>query len=536
MEPMPSLSAIHHITAVASGAAENLYFYKEVLGLRLVKKTVNFDDPYTYHFYFGDNQGAPGTILTFFPWENLSPGRPGAGMVTAVSFAVDNAAMAFWMERLSAAGVATHQQKRFDEPVIMFHDPHGLPLEIIGVDNAPRTAPWPDSPVDSAFALSGFHAATETVHQQSREHELLTDIMGMRLIGQEGNRFRYVTANEDVPGCHYDLLVDPRAKKGVPGSGTVHHVAFRCDNDAAQALWQSHLRASGFQTTPVRDRNYFRSIYFRTNSDVLFEIATDPPGFAIDEPVNQLGRTLKLPEVYEPHRIEIVKRLPLLSAKPFKFLYQPPAGPQTDGHTIVTLHGTGGDERDLVDMAAGLFPSSAILSPRGLVLENGMPRFFKRLSHNRFDPAEVTRRAGELSDFIAEAISNHDRPSDRVTAFGYSNGANVAAAILLLHPDCFSSAVLLRPMLPLQLPELPDLTGKKILLIPGAEDDAIPPGSTAELISTLRRAGAKVSVIIAPGSHGLTSADADSIRWWRAGASDCDKEIFCDRPAEVQPA
>ncbi len=312
MNATPDISGIHHITAVSSNAARNLYFYTEVLGLRLVKRTVNFDDPYTYHLYYGDKKGHPGTILTFFPWEDLPRGRPGAGAVTAIAFSVPAEAIYFWGERLGRYGVKVKMEKRFGDPVIRFSDPDGLPLELVGEERPPIISNWELGPIPDASAIRGFHSATATVNALDPEAQLVAEIMGMRLVDNNRGRYRYRLDDWESPGRWFDLNIDPDARAAVMGSGTVHHIAFRTEDDRTQDRWQEILRRSGHNATDVRDRNYFRSIYFRTPANILFEIATDPPGFSVDESVERLGTSLQLPEQYERLREEIVRHLPPL--------------------------------------------------------------------------------------------------------------------------------------------------------------------------------------------------------------------------------
>ncbi len=308
----PSISGIHHITAIASSAAENLDFYENILGLRLIKQTVNFDDPYTYHLYYGDAEGAPGTILTFFPWENLPKGNTGIGMVSATAFMIPRESVEFWSKRLSDAGIAVAKDTRFGDPVIRFSDPHGLPLELIGVFNSPSRIGWKENPIPVHHAVSGFHSATAVLGSLEGTKALLTDLLGMEFYGSEADRHRFRMRDGGLPSCFYDLVVDFEAGPGRSGGGTVHHIAFRTKDDDEQAYWQKMLRQKGFSVTEVRDRKYFRSIYFHEPGGVLFEIATDPPGFSVDEEPNTLGSTLKLPAQYEPMRSEIEKRLPPL--------------------------------------------------------------------------------------------------------------------------------------------------------------------------------------------------------------------------------
>ena len=516
MQTTTPLPGIHHITAITASAADNLRFYETVLGLRLVKQTVNFDDPYTYHLYYGDAQGSPGTILTFFPWENLPPGRPGAGLVTAVNFTIPRRAIDFWLRRLAEFGVAAHTDERFGDPVIHFSDPHGLPLEFTGSDAAGSSQYWTNGPVAKSEAVIGFHSATSTLRSLDANQRLLADLMGMQLVAQEHNRYRFQMNGRPSPGQFYDISVDPDAPAGRSGNGSIHHIAFRTPSDATQADWRTKLGAAGLSVTPVRDRNYFRSIYFHAPEGVLFEIATDTPGFDVDEPVETLGATLKLPKQLEPLRADIQRRLPPLRTDTYRHLIKVPRREIDYGHTFVTLHGTGGSEKDLVSLARKLDPASAILSPRGDVLYNGMLRFFKRLAINVFDEADVVQRAHALADFILAMASRYGRDPAQISALGYSNGANIAAAVLLLRPEIFSRAILVRPMLPLQEPPLSDLSTHEILILKGAYDQIIPATSTQQLDALLRSAGSAVTTSTIDAGHEITGQDIEKMTEWLA--------------------
>jgi glyoxalase family protein len=303
------ISGIHHITAIASSAFENLKFYNTVLGLRLVKQTVNFDDPYTYHLYYGDNNGSPGSILTFFLWENLARGKPGAGMVTSIAFAVPQQSIDFWKRRIIRFGYPIAERERFGDPVIQFSDPHGLALELIGMANPTHNGYWDAGPINRTHAIKGFHSATATLSELQESKTLLTNWMGMTLIDQEKNRYRFLMNDQKAPGHFFDLLIDPNLQTGRSGGGTVHHIAFRTGNDTEQLNWQSTLRNAGIPVTDIRDRKYFRSIYFHSPERVLFEIATDSPGFTVDESVENLGASLMLPNQYEFIRPAIEKHL-----------------------------------------------------------------------------------------------------------------------------------------------------------------------------------------------------------------------------------
>jgi catechol 2,3-dioxygenase-like lactoylglutathione lyase family enzyme len=294
------IPGIHHVTALAGDPQRNLDFYTGVLALRLVKLTVNFDDPGTYHFYFGDNQGKPGTILTFFPWPGAHRGRSGTGQASAICFATSEGALAGWVERLKSRGVEVKGPfTRFKQQVISFHDPDGLQLEIVGCSKG-------ESP-----AILGFHSVTLSLSGYESSATFLSEGFGMIKTAEEGNRFRYNVPNTGLGTC-LDLLCQPDARPASMGVGTIHHVAFRAANDECQVLWREKLAHMGQNVTPILDRQYFRSIYFREPGGVLFEIATDPPGFAIDEPLQTLGTHLKLPRWLEPNRAEIERLLPPL--------------------------------------------------------------------------------------------------------------------------------------------------------------------------------------------------------------------------------
>ena len=312
MNNHPKISGIHHLTAMTSSASENLTFYTDVLDLRLIKKTVNFDDPYTYHLYYGDSAGNPGTIITFFPRESLPRGNAGSGMVTAIAFSIPTGSVDFWLNRLNVHGVKTIEGRRFGEHVIYFKDPHGLSLELIETPAVHLTLNQNSNPKQAARRIAGFHSATALLKSLEETRSLLVNLMGMELHDMQDNRYRFKMKINDSLGNFYDVVIDPHAENGRQGAGTVHHIAFRTSTEGEQKYWQKAFMDNGFSVTPVRDRKYFKSIYFHAPGGVLFEIATDPPGFTVDEPYERLGHELKLPDQYESMRSEIVDRLPKL--------------------------------------------------------------------------------------------------------------------------------------------------------------------------------------------------------------------------------
>ena len=295
-------AGIHHITAIAGDPQRNLDFYTEALGLRLVKRTVNFDDPGSYHFYFGDNIGTPGTIMTFFPWPGARRGARGSGQVTTVSFAVPRNSMAFWKERLRATHVIAEEiGGRFGCNALRFLDPDGLQLELVASANEESS---------SERAIRGFAAPTLEVRNPEKTEKLLTEILGFEFVAEENNRRRFRGSGSNA-SAEIDL-VSSEAGFGQIAAGTVHHIAFRAADDDEQLKVREQLAARGLNVTPVIDRQYFHSIYFREPNGILFEIATDGPGFLIDEPADALGETLKLPPIYESKRNEIERVLPTI--------------------------------------------------------------------------------------------------------------------------------------------------------------------------------------------------------------------------------
>ncbi|MDB4908974.1 MAG: ring-cleaving dioxygenase [Gemmatimonadetes bacterium] len=307
-----STAGLHHVTAISGDAQRNADFYTRVLGLRLVKRTVNFDDPKTYHLYYGDEGGTPGSLMTFFPWAGASRGRAGVGSIGTTGLAIPPASLGWWLERLVKHGVAHRGPvSRFDERVISFDDPDGMHLELVAHPSAEGRPLWGGGPVPAQHAIHGVHNVTLWVADKAPTGGVLTDVLGFRELSSAGSTTRFVVGDGGAA-----RIVDVRAVGGflgaATGPGSVHHVAFRAADQAAQLAVSDVVRGAGLRVTPVQDRQYFESIYFHEPGGVLFEVATDGPGFAIDEPLAQLGEALKLPPQYESHRAEIERALPPL--------------------------------------------------------------------------------------------------------------------------------------------------------------------------------------------------------------------------------
>ncbi|HXL53738.1 MAG TPA: VOC family protein [Gemmatimonadales bacterium] len=533
---MAGVLGIHHVTAIASDPQRNLDFYVGLLGLRLVKRTVNFDDPETYHLYYGDDVGTPGSIMTFFPWPGARPGRHGTGQVAVTAFAVLPRSLGFWVERLVRHGI------RYEGPtrqVISFRDHDGLMLEIVGDLGAEARPAWGAAPgIPREHAIHGFHGVTIWADKGDATERVLVDTLGFRPVHEDGTTRRFA-AGDGGPGTVVDVRSVGGFVHGAGGAGTVHHVAWRVPDDGVQLQMRELVTQAGLNPTPVIDRNYFHSVYFRESGGVLFELATDPPGFAIDEPVAELGQRLMLPRQYETHRAQIEAILPPIhlpvtasaatllasttgpedvsgDALGFIHRYLPPAAGAelASSTTLLLLHGTGGDEEDLIPLGRALVPGAGLLSPRGNVLERGAPRFFHRLAEGVFDQEDLARRTEELAQFIEAAARTYELDRTGIVAVGFSNGANIAASLLLRRPGLLRGAVLLSPMIPFEPDTVPDLTGTSVFIGAGRADSIAPPAQAEHLAELLRRAGAAVMIHWEPGGHSLSDGEVEAARQW----------------------
>ncbi len=540
-----AVTGIHHVTAIAGDPQRNLDFYSGVLGLRFVKRTVNFDDPHTYHFYFGDDAGSPGSIMTFFPWPRARRGRQGSGQVAVTSFAVRPAALGFWLERLLRHGVSYKgPEKRADgEQVLSFTDHDHLMLELVAHQGAEARQAWGDSPgITRENAIHGFHSVTLWEEAGQTTARVLLDSLGMREVREDGVTRRYA-AGDGGPGTIVDVRTVGGYVRGQTGTGTVHHVAWRVDDDRAQQAVRGQVTQGGYDPTPVIDRTYFRSVYFREPGGVLFEVATDGPGFAIDEDRDRLGENLMLPPQFEPMRSEIEGVLPPIhlpvaedalrvfsgtegpedvsgDALGFVHRYMPPAATaeRAGATTLLLLHGTGGDEDNLIGLGRTLLPGAALLSPRGKVNEGGALRFFRRIREGVFDLEDLARRTDELASFIDGAVASYSLNRDGIVAVGFSNGANIAASLLLRRPGAVARAILLNPMVPFEPETLPDLSGTSVFIGAGRTDSMVPAALTERLAELLRQSGAAVAVHWDPGGHTIAPATFKAAQQWIANS------------------
>ena len=305
---MSTITGLHHVTCISGDAQENIDFYVGLLGMRLVKRSVNQDDPGTYHLFYADGEGHPGSDLTFFPWKNMPRGRRGTGLTNEVSLAVPAGSLGFWAERLRGNGVSATESVRFGEATLTFEDPHGLVVSLVETADPRDFTPWADSPVAEEHQVRGLHSVRIVERDLAPTTQFLTEGMGLSKIAEENGWQRWAVAGGGS-GRVIDLQEQPNERRGTWGVGSVHHVAWRVPDDAAERAAQSQVFSAGAHPTEVIDRFWFKSVYFKEPGGALFEIATDGPGFGIDENAATLGEHLVLPPFLEPHRAEIERRL-----------------------------------------------------------------------------------------------------------------------------------------------------------------------------------------------------------------------------------
>ena len=546
---MTNVLGIHHVSTVAGDPQRNLDFFAGLLGLRLVKRTVNFDDPETYHLYYGDEVGTPGCIMTFFPWPGARPGRQGPGEVAITSFSVLPSALGFWLERFVRYGVR-HETLQVRgsgadvERVLAFRDHDGAMYELVGHAAAETRPAWLHAPgVPARHAIHGFHAVTLWVEQGAETERVLVDLLGFRFASEHETTRRYVVG-DGGPSRIVDVRSIGGFMRGAKGAGIVHHVAFEVADDATELALRERVIGAGLHPTEVRDRNYFRSVYFREPGGVLYELATTRPGFTVDEPVESLGSALKLPPQFEPERARIEAVLPPIhlpapttasdffthmtgpedvsgDALGFVHRYLPPTthAERAASTTLLMLHGTGGDEDDLIPLGRSLLPGAGILSPRGKVLEGGAPRFFRRIRPGVFDLEDLARQTDALAAFIDGAATTYRLDRDRIIAVGFSNGANIAASLLLKRGAHVRGAVLLSPMLPFEPDALPDLSSVSVFIGAGEHDPMAPRETVARLESVLREAGADVTMHWTKGGHAITKEELAAAQEWMTGVA-----------------
>lgn len=513
----PTHGGIHHVTLVTRRAQANLDFYVGVLGLRLVKRTAGFEDAAQLHLFYGNALGTPGSLVTFLVWEDGAPGRPGLGQAAELSLAVPPASIGFWLTRMMTAGTRFEGPTReFGEPVLRLTDPDGVTAKLVGADLPGAAMSWTGQGIPAEHAVRRVRGVLLLSDRPTETAAFLARHFDYREAAREVGLVRLLSPAGDA----IDVRDATGFWPGAPGTGTIDHVAFRAPGLAAVRESFGRLTEEGHEATPPKDRRYFASIYVREPGGVLCELATDGPGMTVDEPEARLGKGLFVPPTATERAEEIRLILPDVAMPgeeremraDLPFVHRLKRPPDPDGSALVLLHGTGGNETDLMPFAHRIAPRAALLGFRGRSTEEGVLRWFRRLGPTRFDQADIVQEAEAFAATLPEALSFYGLDPTRTTVLGYSNGANFAAAAMLLHPGLIRRAALLRPMVALEAPPAADLAGTTVLAVAGAAD---PYGPCAPaLAETLRRAGAAVAAETVAAGHELVLADIDAVRAW----------------------
>lgn len=498
-------TGIHHFTGITANVQANVDFYVGFLGLKLVKRTGGYADAEQLHLIYGDGIGSPGSLLTFLVWEASGRGRTGIGQVSEIALAVPSISIGDWVTRALAANVPHEGVSReFGEPVLRLKDPDGLIVKLVGFDmKAP--APLPNAPTRLRGVTVLTDKAVETASFLAR--------FGYKSGPRDGLTQRVVSDSD---------VVDVREVSGfvpsVAGAGVPDHVAFRAQNvDDVRSM---RLSLKNYGPTEVHDRKYFLSLYVRDPAGILLEYATDGPGITIDEAPDALGQTLFLPR-HDSDRAEDLKAmLPQFALPgeerfparhlPFIHRFNRPKNP--DGTTLVLLHGTGGNEADVMPIARRIAPHSALLGVRGRAIEEGSNRWFRRFDAETFDQADIRGEAEAFSAFVEGAVTGYGLDSDRLIFLGYSNGANFLAAFIQLHLDVVRRAVLLRAIQALENPPVADLSGTSVLVLNGRDDPFT--RNAPALADALTARGARVNFRELPVDHELSAADVTETAGW----------------------
>lgn len=502
-------TGIHHVTSITASVQANVDFYMGFLGLCLVKQTGGYEDAEQLHLFYGDATGRPGTLVSFLVWEDTGRGRTGLGQVSEIAFAVPSDSLGEWMMRAISANIPVEgPSKEFGEPVLRLKDPDSLIIKLVASEAA----------LGSGSVTAPCYIRGVTVlSDRAKDTAAFISRFGYKPHSTEDSRTRLVS-DTDVVDVHAVSGFVPSVK----GAGVPDHVAFRAPDIEAVRKMRMDLKDHG--PTNVHDRQYFVSLYVRDTSGLLIEYATDAPGMMADEPADQLGQSLKFPPEVPAHLAQDLSiRLPQFARPgemrcpkrdlPFIHRFYWPEDP--DGSTIVLLHGTAGDESDLMPLAHSLNPRAALLGVRGRATEEGKLRWFRRLPDGQFDQDDIRSEASAFNAFLAGAIRGYALEADRLVLIGYSNGANLIGALAQRHPDSVKRAVLLRPMPVLEASDRTPKGHGRILIISGQEDEISPTAQADKLSAQLSDLGHQTQGLNLPTAHSLTPADQEAIksRW-----------------------
>lgn len=500
-------SGIHHVTLITRNVQANIDFYAGFLGLRLVKQTGGYEDGEQLHLFYGDALGSPGSLITFLVWENGAAGRVGHGQVAEIALAVPVETIGDWLTRSLSSQIRIEGPKReFGEPVLRLKDPDGITVKLVGRD-MPAAHSWGHAP-------TRLHSVTILTETQEETAAFITRF-GYQPSQTEDNILRLASETDFIDVRNVTGFVP-----GIPGTGIADHIAFRAPDVAAVKTAQAELSRLNSSATNFHDRNYFTSLYVREPGGTLIELATDGPGFTIDEPPEHLGETLFVP----PHNKERAEDLRVLMPQfsmpdkerivmrdlPFVHRFYTPEQP--DGSTILLLHGTGGNEADLMPMAHRINPHATLLGLRGRSHEEGVARWFRRFGATQFDQTDIRTEAEAFNAFMEGAASAYGIKPEKTTILGYSNGANFAAAIMALYPHLIHSAILCRPMQVLETSPQVDLSAARVLTLTGNQD---PYGRFAASLNIwLKECAADLTAELLDAGHQLTPEDTAKAQQW----------------------
>ncbi|OLP52517.1 glyoxalase [Rhizobium rhizosphaerae] len=528
-------NGLHHVTLITRRIQANVDFYVGFLGLRLVKRTAGFEDAAQLHLFYGDRTGRPGSLITFLAWEDGGQGRLGRGAPSEIALAIAPEAIGAWMTRALRFQIPfTGPESEFGEPVLRLKDPDGVIVKLTGTQAlSDRNAPWSQPideedpvgalpPVADADAVQGLRAATILTERPEETAAFFNRHFGLVELAREGSVRRLAFPRGDA----IDIRDAAGFWEAAPGTGTIDHIALRAADNRAVAALRLALAAEEAGPTPVHDRRYFTSLYVREPGESLVEFATDAPGMTVDEPEATLGTRLFVPgheDRIPPLETTVVLPQFALPGEPRRiardlpFIHRLQAPEEEDGTTLFLLHGSGANELSLLPLGRKAAPGALLIALRGRALEEGSPRFYRRITPFRFDQADVRAEADAFAAFITDSVAAYGVDLDHAAFLGYSNGANMIAATLFLHPGLIRRAVLLRAMNPLEEPPAADLAGTSVLMLSGS-DDAYAAHAPA-LEEALRASGAEVEARRIAAGHLLTEEDTRQAGLWLAGKS-----------------
>ncbi|MCA1494251.1 VOC family protein [Sinorhizobium alkalisoli] len=513
-------SGIHHITLISRRVQANIDFYLNFLGLHLVKRTGGFEDPNQLHLFYGDASGSPGSLVTFLIWEDGSPGRVGHGQPSEIAFAMPPESIGFWLTRALQFNIrTTGPAQEFGEPVLRLKDPDGIIVKLVGTDALAEPAPWASRDIPETDSIRRLRGATVLTERPKETAHFLRSHFGYRETVAADAIRRLTSPSGDV--------IDVRDATGfwtaAPGTGTIDHIAFRAPDEATVLAVRADLEQEHAGATNAHDRKYFFSLYVREPGGSLFELATDGPGFAVDEPPDALGTELFLPpHLAGSNAAATLVRLPQfalpgeprLTRRDLPFVHRFYHPDETSDRTFVLLHGSGGNETDMLPIGHQIDPQATLLGVRGRSTEEGFPRWFRRLTMTSFDQQDIRSEAEAFVAFLEGARDGYGLDLGKVIFIGYSNGANLLAAVMLLHPGVIANAVLMRAMSALEVPPTADLSSTNILMLTGRDD---PYGKHAPTLKRiLSDTGANLEALDIDTHHGIGDGDIEAIRRWLA--------------------